>query len=127
MTKESPNVSLVRVSAADSPIDLVYGLRVRRRDGETSRRCLLDHASAALDHPHLWVAVVLQSVLVPSGQLHLGEDTKPCERFVFLALGQFFTSRSQNLEQPEKNVSFLRVLLVQPSPPQRPSHRGCPG
>lgn len=91
------------VRASDSPIDLVYGLGVRRRDGETSRRCLLDHTSAALDHPHLWVAVVLQSVLVPSGQLHLGEDTKPSERLVFLALGQFPTPRSQNLEQPEKN------------------------
>lgn len=96
----------VRVSAADSPIDLVYGLRVRRRDGETSRRCLLDHSSAALDHPHLQVTVVLQSVLVPSGQLHLGEDTKPSERLGFLALRQFLTPWSQDVQQPEKNPAL---------------------
>lgn len=93
----------VRVSAADSPVDLVYGLGVRRRDRETSRRCLPDHASAALHHPHLGVAVVLQSVLVPSGQLHLGENTKPGERLGFLALGEFLPPQSQGLVQPEKN------------------------
>lgn len=66
----------VKLSAADSPIDLVYGLGVWWRDGEASRRCLLDHTSAALHHPHLRVAVVLQSVLVTSCQLHLGQRHK---------------------------------------------------
>lgn len=103
-----------------SPIDLVCGLGVRRRDGEASRRGLLDHTSAALHHPHLWVAVVLQGVLVTSGQLHLGQ---------IKTHAKVHLCSTRHEDKIWRRIQFLLLLMDPPvnlSPLLHPSHTGCP-
>lgn len=117
----------VRLSTTDSPVDLVNGLGVWWRDGEASSRCLLDHASAALHHPHLRVAVVLQNVLVTSGQLHLGQTQNPKAWLSSTSPGPPAVQGSSGALREESGCLLLwRVPLAKPSPPQHPSHTACP-